>query len=260
MLDNANPDARSMKTSGEDMLDDIVAEDFQSAWTVQFKAFDSTPIIHTIEPENLQAMLATQFHDFGVGQRRYTTFAPLIGKTIFSSDGAFWEHSRALFRPQFSRENINDLEVTEKASRELITAIGPTDSNGWTEGTKMLPLVFNFTLDTATEFLFGQSVESQQLAIAARQGADAESVARLQEAKAFAESFTIAQEGLVKRIRLQSLYWLGDGIEFRRAIRCIQGFVNPIVQRSLEIAASSAKGQEKKQSLMVNLVSWASYH
>lgn len=255
MLIDANCDARKMKKTGEDILDDIVSEDFNSGSTVQFKAFDRTPIISTIEPENVQAMLATQFHDFGVGSRRYTTFSPLIGMTIFSSDGAFWERSRALFRPQFSRDNINDLEMTEKASRDLITAIGPTDASGWTQGTSMMPLLFNFTLDTATDFLFGQSVESQQLAIASRNGSAVQTSAEKQEAKAFAESFSIVEEGLVRRLRLQSLYWLGDGIQFRKAIKRVQDFVNPIVQRSLEIAASSAEGQQKKQSLMVNLVS-----
>lgn len=49
--------------------------------------------ISTIEPENVKAILATNFKDFGLGQRE-EAFGPLLGKGIFTSDGAHWEHSR----------------------------------------------------------------------------------------------------------------------------------------------------------------------
>jgi hypothetical protein len=47
----------------------------------------------TIEPENIKAVLATQFHDFGIGKRD-RGMGPLLGNGIFSSDGSRWEHSR----------------------------------------------------------------------------------------------------------------------------------------------------------------------
>ena len=55
---------------------------------------------HTIDPENVKAILATNFSDFGLGVR-YKTFGPLLGRGIFTSDGAAWEHSRVgiLFDP-----------------------------------------------------------------------------------------------------------------------------------------------------------------
>jgi len=36
--------------------------------------------IATSDPKNLQAVLATQFHDFGLGPHRNGNFAPLLGK------------------------------------------------------------------------------------------------------------------------------------------------------------------------------------
>lgn len=142
-----------MKQTGEDFLDEVIMDDFRKAWTCKFVAFDGTLLYSTAEPANLQAMLATQFKDFETGKRRADMFQPLIGKTVFSSDGEFWEHSRALFRPQFSRENINDLEVTDAASSAFITALGSVGADGWTRGEEMMPLLHNFTLDTATDFL-----------------------------------------------------------------------------------------------------------
>lgn len=155
-------------------------------------------------------MLATQFNDFETGERRYRCLKPVIGRSIFSSDGAFWEHSRALFRPQFARENINDLEATGHAASKVIEAIGSSNSDGWTAVIDVLPLLYNFTLDTATDFLFGQSVESQQIAINAKSGSQIDPSAedRAANARAFTEAFGVMNETLVLRIRMQGLYWV----------------------------------------------------
>lgn len=62
--------------------------------------------ITTIEPENIKAILATQFNDFGLGSR-HEQFYPFLGDGIFTLDGAGWSHSRALLRPQFAREQVS---------------------------------------------------------------------------------------------------------------------------------------------------------
>jgi hypothetical protein len=38
----------------------------------------------TLEPKNIQAILATQFKDFGLGEKRNNDFAPLLGSGIVS--------------------------------------------------------------------------------------------------------------------------------------------------------------------------------
>jgi hypothetical protein len=50
-------------------------------------------LIITREPENVKAILATNFKDFGIG-RRFNAMGALLGQGIFTSDGALWEHSR----------------------------------------------------------------------------------------------------------------------------------------------------------------------
>jgi hypothetical protein len=47
----------------------------------------------TMDPENIKAILATNFKDFGIGHR-LPVFGPLFGSGIFTTDGAQWEHSR----------------------------------------------------------------------------------------------------------------------------------------------------------------------
>jgi hypothetical protein len=47
----------------------------------------------TIDPENVKAVLATNFQDFGLGHR-LASMGPLLGRGIFTVDGKAWEHSR----------------------------------------------------------------------------------------------------------------------------------------------------------------------
>lgn len=62
-----------------------------------------TAEMYTIDPVNIQAILATNFKDFKLGERRIREFKPLLGDSILNADGASWEHSR---------DQINDLEKT----------------------------------------------------------------------------------------------------------------------------------------------------
>ena len=44
----------------------------------------------TVDPQNIQAILATQFKDFSLGPIRSGSFEPFIGHGIFTSDGKDW--------------------------------------------------------------------------------------------------------------------------------------------------------------------------
>jgi hypothetical protein len=52
-------------------------------------SFLDADLFSTYEPANIQALLATQFEDFSLGYR-LKTWAPMIGKGIFTTDGAEW--------------------------------------------------------------------------------------------------------------------------------------------------------------------------
>lgn len=45
---------------------------------------------YTISPRNVQAMLATQFEDFELGEIRRNSFGPMLGIGIFTADGEAW--------------------------------------------------------------------------------------------------------------------------------------------------------------------------
>lgn len=54
--------------------------------------------ISTSDPENVKAVLATQFDDFYLGERSLV-FGPFLGRGIFTEDGKHWERSRVWLSP-----------------------------------------------------------------------------------------------------------------------------------------------------------------
>ncbi|KAK3678203.1 hypothetical protein LTR78_002299 [Recurvomyces mirabilis] len=259
------------RRSGEDIMDDILSPDFERRPTFASMGFTGTSIVGTMDPANIQALLATQFGDFETGERRYKALAPVLGRSIFSSDGScqpyrrirsfwflilfagpFWKHSRELFRPQFSRDNINDLQATEKAVQSLFEAIegeGATDG-GICGDTDLLPLFYNLTLDTATDFLFGESVNSQQAFVQkAKSGSSmdfskVEALASEASSEQFAEDFEVLGGGLQQRIQLQALSWLGNERKFRQAVANVHKFTEHFVGialKSVDVEQKSKK-------------------
>jgi cytochrome P450 len=81
------------------------------------------------------------------------------------------------------------------------------------------PLFFNLTLDTTTALLLGRSVYSLRAEI------DQDNENRL-----FAESFTIAQEGLAKRFRIAPWHFLYNPPKFQRACSNVHRFVERYIQ------------------------------
>jgi len=131
-----------------------------------------------------------------------------LGNGIFTQEGLPWKHSRELLRKQFSRMQYQNLDHFREHVDNLI-ALLPVDGV-----VDLQPLFFKLTLDTATALLFGRSVYSLRANI------DQDAGNRL-----FAESFTIAQEGLAKRFRIAPWHFLYSPREFRQACSTVHRFV-----------------------------------
>lgn len=232
-------------SEGKDIIDSILIPRWEKlGYTAGLYSPGFGAAILTSEPVNIKTILATNFHEYGIGYVRKKAMGIALGVGIFSSDGPAWEHSRALFRPQFAKDLINDLEFTEESTRNLFKAMGNSLPGQWTAGLDMLPLFFRFTLDTSTEFLFGRSTNSQMLSMT---GSDEEK----RKAKEFTDAFQEIQEKMILRMHGGLFYWAIDGPKLRRAIKVIRGFVEPLVQRAMSIrsedpektAALDEKGQ-----------------
>ncbi|KAL5442043.1 hypothetical protein PMIN07_003778 [Paraphaeosphaeria minitans] len=122
-------------------------------YTLSFKIFTKT-IILTCDPVNIKAVLATNFDDFATAGR-LEFVGPLIGKGIFTTDGEDWKHSRAMIRPNFVRAQVANIDAIEVYLQDMFKLL-PSDGTP----VDLQPLFFGLTIDTSTEFLFGESVHS----------------------------------------------------------------------------------------------------
>lgn len=161
-------------------------------------------------------MLATNFKQWGVGDRRKNAFVPLLGHGIFTTDGAAWHASRELLRPNFARTQVGDLATFEIHITQLLKAI-PRDGST----VDLQDLFFQLTMDSATEFLFGESTNCL----------DPKSGPENME---FTESFNRAQDTIAQTFRTGIVHkWLRRKT-FAKDVACCQEFVDRFVQKGLE--------------------------
>lgn len=96
------------------------------------------------------------------------------------------------------------------------------------EDVDLLPYFFRLTIDSATEFLFGESVNSQLRLLPGYQSSKMGSL----EAE-FARAFDAGQMALATRSRFMDTWWLYDSIEFRKSCKIVHDFVDHFVQLAL---------------------------
>ena len=176
--------------------------------------FWSSQVINTIEPDNIRTVLTTKFKDYGIGSRRKDAFAPLLGNSIVLSDGAQWEHSRAMLRPSFTRSQVGDLPMFEIHVHRLIQAI-PKDGSTL----DLAQLFYRLTADVISDFMFGKSIQSL---------VEPESLGTQ-----FVKALHHAQAGGEKRWFFGGLAKIMPQETFYQSVKEVHGYINIHVDRAL---------------------------
>lgn len=72
-------------------------------------------------------------------------------------------HPQLILILQFSRDQISDLAMEERHVQSMMNLeiLKTSSQDGWTQDVDLAPLFLNFTMDVATDFLYGRSVNSQ---------------------------------------------------------------------------------------------------
>lgn len=189
----------------------------------------------TADPENIKAVLATQFNDFALGFRN-SHFKPLLGDGIFTLDGGGWKHSRSLLRPNFTKEKVAHVQSLEKHLGYLVRHIDvqkgkPFDIQNY---------FYRLTVDTSTEFLFGQSLY----------GLKDEFIGETPEflyegSELFYDSFNTSQSYLATRAWSMMLYPLVNSFEFNRCNKNVHKFAKYYVSKAL--AATPEEIEERSK-------------
>ncbi|OJJ76856.1 hypothetical protein ASPBRDRAFT_114633 [Aspergillus brasiliensis CBS 101740] len=216
---------RIAKAAREKRWVEFIADHYQTSGpTFRQQALGGLMVTNTVEPENIKALLATQFQDFGLGTR-HREFYPLLGNGIFTLDGAGWSHARGMLRPQFTRDQVADLDLMDGHVTKMMDLI-PQDGSSF----DIQRLFFLLTIDSATHFLFGESVGSMRTST---ESSLLEKSA-VGNAQGFAEAFNRAQEYLAARSRAMAFYWLVNPKEFREANQLVHEVVDHYVCLALE--------------------------
>ncbi|KAF9512803.1 hypothetical protein BS47DRAFT_1393957 [Hydnum rufescens UP504] len=98
--------------------------------------------IVTSDPVNIHEIFTTRFASFQKSKKFHDMMEAFLGDSIFTTDGDAWRYHRALARPFFAHERTSHLDLFERhTEKDLFT---------------------RFTMDTITEMLFGNCVNSLQ--------------------------------------------------------------------------------------------------
>lgn len=157
----------------------------------------------------------------------------MLGNGIFSQSGADWKHSREMMRPQFTRDQVSDLDLEERHVQNMMRALEvKLKADGRTHTVDLQELFFRLTLDSATEFLLGESADSQLQEIPGyargrNSSSDLHSIN-------FAYAFDKGQMGLATRARFGPLYWVWNTPHFRKCIKDCNQFIDHYVRRALD--------------------------
>ncbi|KAI1828079.1 cytochrome P450 [Xylaria intraflava] len=196
-------------------------------------------IIFTSDPENIKAVLATHFSDYGKGEPFHHEWKEFLGDSIFTTDGQAWHASRQLLRPQFSRERISDLHTFESHLKTLFKAIangGPLKGSdhsvdigaGNGKPIEIGDLFFRFTLDVSTSFLLGKDVQSLT-----------------NPREPFAEAFNEVQRIQSLRVRAGPLRFLVPTGPFKRGLKVVNELCDVYIEQTLRLSPEELASKTK---------------
>ncbi len=205
-----------------------VKAQYEKYGTTHSSRLTTFPVINTIEPDNVKAVLSTNFKDFVVGSTRRRAFGPVIANSILVADGVEWEHSRAFLKPSFTRSQVGDLATLEVHVKNLIEAV-PRDGST----VDLAELFLRFTADVTTDMMFGESILS------------------LPQPEAFGADLTeacrAAQLGAERRFRLGIFANVIPQPAFYRSVNKVHAYIDSHVDKAIQEQRHSQKDRSKQK-------------
>ncbi|KAG2137150.1 cytochrome P450 [Suillus bovinus] len=192
--------------------------------------------IFTAEPEYTKAILVSKFASFEKGPMFSDQVNSLLGTGVFNSDGDTWKFHRSMTRPFFSKNRISHFDIFDKHAEDAISQLKIRLRDGYP--VDFQDVVSRFTLDSATEFLFGKDVCSLSAGLVYPPSSPrSKDVAfKNHPANKFAHAFSEAQIAVVYRGRFGSAWPL---FEFwtdrvKKHMGVCYKFIDPILKEALE--------------------------
>ncbi|KAF8143747.1 cytochrome P450 [Mycena galopus ATCC 62051] len=196
------------------------------------------PFIFTTCPEHIKLILASDFNNYEKGQDyRYST-GSVLGTGVFNSDGEMWKFHRSLSRPYFSRDRISHFDIFDRHADDVISLIKERMKSGY--AIDFQDLIGRFTMDSATEFLFGSCVNSLHASLPFPHNATFTSPtsesARAQAATAFSAAFNESMLHIVSRVRIGFVWPILEMFTDKTVapMQIVNAYIDPIIHDAVE--------------------------
>ncbi|KAJ7175781.1 cytochrome P450 [Mycena filopes] len=211
-----------------------------------------TDIILTTEPRIIKLILATDFHNYVKGERFQFGMSSVLGVKL---TGDMWKFHRTLSRPFFSRDRISHFDIFNRHADDVISLLKERMKAGY--AVDFQDLIGRFTMDSATEFLFGSCVNSLHASLPFPHNAtfttpESDS-ARARAAMEFSAAFNESMLRIANRARIG---WAWPLVEMwfdktAEPMKIVSAYIDPIIHEAIEKKklADSLHGATEKTDL-----------
>ncbi|KAH9919186.1 cytochrome P450 [Epithele typhae] len=222
--------------------------------------------IFTSEPEYIKLILATDFQQYEKGPLLNGQLGTLLGVGVFNADGDMWKFHRSMTRPFFSKDRITHFDIFDRHAEHALNRLAKRMEQGipvdWQD------LVSRFTMDSATEFLFGRDCRSLEapLPLPSTFLARPSLPDNVHPADRFVRAFQKALEATAHRGRYQQAWPLAEMKEdsVQKHLKAVDEFIDPIVDAAVRkqaaMGGASAAAREKEirddETLLEHLVKY----
>ncbi|EMD40892.1 hypothetical protein CERSUDRAFT_111473 [Gelatoporia subvermispora B] len=196
------------------------------------------PIVFTSDPNVIKIILATDFPNYVKGESFSTYMHSVLGTGVFNSDGDMWKFHRTMTRPFFTREKISHFELFDRHANEALRKMEERFRAGYP--LDFQDMISRFTLDSATEFLFGTCVNSLHSDLpyphdAASPVKHSPAPDATATAEAFAAAFNGAQHVISSRGRVGWVWPLFEIFKDKSVehMKVVDSFLEPILKEAL---------------------------
>ncbi|TFY77149.1 hypothetical protein EWM64_g6864 [Hericium alpestre] len=200
--------------------------------------------IWTIDEGNVKFMLTGPgfewFHKGYWWQERLESF---LGNGIFNRDKEEWQAHRQIARPWFTRDRISDLGLFDRHAADTIDIMinHARDQRAF----DAQDLLARFTLDSASEFLFGNCLHTLQkaLPVAGKAKLGPKGSAIDDEFGTFAWAFEDTQVKIARRTRIGRMWPLFEmfGEAYADSNAIVHNWLKPLVEQALKEKDEAAR-------------------
>ncbi|KAI6119971.1 cytochrome P450 [Pisolithus croceorrhizus] len=172
--------------------------------------------------------------------------APTVVFTRFYDTGEIWKFHRSITRPFFSKDRISHFDIFEKHIEDALRQAKARLQDGYP--VDFQDMVGRFTLDSATEFLFGKCVGSLSAGLIypknSLPGQNKEHTNH--PSNVFSRAFSEAQAQVMRRSSFGTVWRLAEfwNDRIEKDMEICHGFIEPILKDALEMKRSIKESEQ----------------